>query len=262
MPTLTATSGLLLVGHGTDDEQGRAEMLEIARQVAKLLPGAAVEAGFLETARPSIAEAMARLAERGVEQVTAVPLLLFAAGHAKRDIPLAVEVAAREHRIGHVRMAPHLGCHPAVVELSTQRYQAAVQDCEPVPADETLLLFVGRGSRDPEANSDLAKFARLRWEETPVGWLETCYLAMTRPTLADGLRFASRQAYRRVVVQPHLLFSGVLARRTVDTVDMARQEYPNQEWILVEPLGPGEQIAQVIVEQGLAVGGLKRTSFA
>jgi sirohydrochlorin cobaltochelatase len=249
MQTPSVASGLLLVGHGTDDEQGQAEMLEVARQVARLLPGTAVEPCFLELARPTISEAMSRLAARGLEQVTAVPLLLFAAGHAKRDIPLAVDHAAREHRIARVRISPHLGCHPAMVELSTQRYQAAVQDCPPLPAEETLLLIVGRGSREPEANSDLAKFARLRWERTPVGRLETCYVAMTQPTLADGLEFASRLGYCRIVVQPHLLFSGVLTRRIADMVSSARREYPKKEWILVEPLGPGEQIARVIVEQ-------------
>ncbi|MBI3464757.1 MAG: sirohydrochlorin chelatase [Planctomycetes bacterium] len=251
MAITPAPSGLLLVGHGTDDKQGQAAMLEVSQQVARLLPDVAVEPACLELSRPTISEAIATLAAHGVHQLTAVPVLLFAAGHVKRDIPLAVEQAAREHRIPHVRMAPHLGCHPAVVRLSTERFLEAVPKWGAIAKDETLLLFVGRGSRDPEANSDLAKFARLRWEQTPVGWLETCYLAMTQPTLADGLRFASSLPYRRIVVQPHLLFSGVLANRVAEAIDAARREHPGKEWILVGPLGTGEQIAQVIVEQGL-----------
>jgi sirohydrochlorin ferrochelatase len=227
-------------------------MLEVAQQVTARLPEVAVEPAFLELAAPTILDAIARLARQGVRQVTVVPLLLFAAGHAKADIPLAVKHAASEHGVATVHMAGHLGCHPLMVELSTERCEQALATRPSVPADETLLLFVGRGSHDPDANSDLAKFARLRWEQTPVGRLETCYLAMTRPTLPEGLEFAATLPQRRVVIQPHLLFSGALAGRVADLAAQAAQRWPEKEWIVVEPLRTGEQISQVIVEQWLA----------
>ena len=67
-----------------------------------------------------------------------------------------------------MRQTPTLGCHQAIVELSATRFEQCLAmadrgeadrgEAEPVPAADTLLLIVGRGSRDPQANSELARF--------------------------------------------------------------------------------------------------------
>ncbi len=127
-------AGLLLVGHGTRDARGLAEFQTIARRVAEVADGFLVEACYLELAEPSIATAMRRLLERGVRRVTVAPLLLFAAGHAKRDIPGAVEAARAEGgrrkaegggkkfgAEGNELVVDYVGaleCHEKIVELS------------------------------------------------------------------------------------------------------------------------------------------------
>ena len=113
-----------MVGHGTRDAAGLAEFHCLARKVTELLPEAAVEPCFLELAEPDIPTAVNRLMERGIRQLTVAPMLLFAAGHAKRDIPAAV-AAAIESRTDAtdiiVNQLPPLECHPRIIELSTQR---------------------------------------------------------------------------------------------------------------------------------------------
>ena len=37
---------------------------------------------------------------------------------------------------------------------------------------ETLLVVVGRGTNDPDANSNIAKIARMLWEGMGFGWAE------------------------------------------------------------------------------------------
>ena len=88
----TQATGVLVVGHGTADPIGAAETADVAAAVAGLLPDMPVELGFLEVIGPTIADAVTRLAARGCRDVIAAPLLLFAAGHAKRDVPEAVAV--------------------------------------------------------------------------------------------------------------------------------------------------------------------------
>jgi sirohydrochlorin cobaltochelatase len=39
-----------------------------------------------------------------------------------------------------------------------------------VPLHETLLMVVGRGASDPDANSNVAKVMRMLWEGFGFGW--------------------------------------------------------------------------------------------
>ncbi|MBM4059333.1 MAG: hypothetical protein FJ275_14025, partial [Planctomycetes bacterium] len=115
--------GLLVVGHGTADEVGAAETARVAALVAAALPGVPVTLGFLEVIGPTIGDGLAHLAARGCHEVVATPLLLFEAGHAKRDVPEAIAGPAAARGMT-VRLAGPLGCHPAIVRLSVARRQA------------------------------------------------------------------------------------------------------------------------------------------
>src|SRR5262245_51578729 len=110
-------SGVLVVGHGTREPAGIVEFHEVVRRLAERLTPLPVEAGFLELAEPTIAEAVDRLASQGVRTLTVAPVILFAAGHAKRDIPEAVAHVAARHAGLTWRSAEPLGLHPRLVAL-------------------------------------------------------------------------------------------------------------------------------------------------
>lgn len=249
----SANRGLLIVGHGTRDPRGAAEFLSVVRSVAEACPGMVVEPCFLELAEPSIAEAVATIADRGARHLTVVPLVLFAAGHAKRDIPRAVAEAAGRYADFKVQQAGHLGCHGLIVELSLLRFQEALASLPAVSDSETLLLMVGRGSRDPDANSEMCRFSRLVWERRPTGWLETCFTALTEPTLERAIPLAASLPFRRIVVLPHLLFQGELLDRVVAATRLAGRKHPDREWIVASHLGPHELLVQAIVQIGAAI---------
>jgi len=240
---------VLLVGHGTTDAAGIAEIAELTALVANALAGVDLEICFLEHAEPTIAEGLTRLVSRGARRVTVVPLLLFAAGHARRDIPLAVERARSVHPDCEIQLTPHLGCHDALVELSAQRFDEALAadsrtENATTPA-ETLLLFVGRGSYEAEANAEMAAFARLRFERRPVGWYEVCFLSMAEPRVDRTFELVGSLPFRRVVVQPHLLFRGALLDRLLATVE-ARARTNEQRWLTTGHLGPHALLVDAI----------------
>src|SRR5262249_2603825 len=150
-------TAVVLVGHGSRDGGANAEFEAVADAYRAARPDFDVGVGYIELARPLLAEALEKAA-RTSNHVVVVPLLLFAAGHVKNDLPLAVS----DLRLGFpgVRfdVAPALGVHAALAELAYARAASAV------PADEalrrrTLLLVVGRGSSDPDANGDFCKMA-------------------------------------------------------------------------------------------------------
>ena len=259
LPLLPDTSGrgLLLVGHGTRDTFGLEELRLVARQAAAACREIVVEHCFLELADPDIARGIEHCVERGVGRLIVQPLLLFAAGHAKDDIPREVQRAKDRYPHLEISIAPHLGCHPRLLELSELRYSEAIANRPAVPDAESLLLMVGRGSRDPEANSQMVCFGRLRWERRRLGRVETCFTAMTWPSLAEGLATAAKLARRRIVVQPHLLFRGELLARIAEETAAAAQRNAEHEWITVSHLGPHKLLTAALLDRsGIVCDGI------
>lgn len=121
--------GFLLVGHGTRNRSGQAQLWSVFRDFAAEMAPAACELAFLELAEPDIAMGVQRLAERGVTRLVTVPVLLFSAGHAQRDIPHATDEAAQAFNVQVAGQSESLECHPAVVRLSAQRFREAI--CDP-----------------------------------------------------------------------------------------------------------------------------------
>jgi sirohydrochlorin cobaltochelatase len=251
MISLESGRGVLVVGHGTANRGGADETRCLAGLVADQLPGVPVELGFLEVIGPTIAEAVGRLAARGVREVVAAPLLLFTAGHARRDVPEAVTAAAATHDI-RVRQSESLGMHPDLVALARRRRQEAVGDLPHVPAAETALVVMGRGASDPTAPGQLREFveATLAAEATRPAHVLQGFAAAARPTLDEAVAMAaSLPGVRRVVVQPHLLFQGHVLDQVATAVATARRARPELEWIEVGRLGTDPLVARSVVDR-------------
>jgi len=241
------------VGHGTRDESGLAEFMETARAVASQWSPGVLEPCFLEMARPTVAEGLARLAQRGARRVAVVPLLLFAAGHAKRDIPAAVADAAAAFPDLAIRHADVLGCREPILALSQRRFEEALAGRPSTAANRTLLIMVGRGSFDAEATAEMERFSQVRAARTPVARVLTCFIAMQRPSLAETLESIPRADYARIVVQPHLLFSGQLLTEIRATVGRFQSGHEinggrKPEWVVAPHLGPAAELVAAVLD--------------
>jgi sirohydrochlorin cobaltochelatase len=254
VPPLRA--GVLVVGHGTTDPVGAAETRAVAALVAGAAPAGAVELAFLELLEPSIDTALERLVARGHRDVVAAPLLLFSAGHARSDVPAALAEAAA--RLGcRVAQAEPLGTHPAIVALADRRRHEALASRVPVPAAETIDVVVGRGASDGGAADRLAEFVTAgehhrggnESRRTELG-----FVAAARPTVAEALHRAAEARPRRVVVRPHLLFSGRVEQDVAAAVAAARHVHPRIEWVLAPRLGADPLVAEALQARITAVG--------
>lgn len=241
--------GALLIGHGTRDSEGVAEFHSTVRQVALARPDLVIEPCFLEIAEPTIQTAVVRLVERGVQQIIAMPLLLFAAGHAKRDVPLAVAAALASHTQIDWRQAGHLGCHPAILEQSVNRFREALADRHTVSKEQTAILFVGRGSHDRGATQEMHQFASMALQSLMVDRVEVAFFAMAQPSLEDKLEQIAEYRYERVVIQPHLLFGGVLLGKIRELVELCANRHPATDWVMADRLGPTPPIVRAIAER-------------
>jgi len=246
--------GVLVVGHGTADPVGAGECRQVAAAVAGLLPGVAVELGFLEVIAPTIDDAMTRLVARGCHDVVAAPLLLFAAGHALHDVPEAVAAAAAARGVS-VRQSAAFGTIDEIVQAAAGRRREAVARLPPVPAAETVVVMVGRGSSDPTALEQLRGFAGAIGRQevsAAIGRIEFGFVAAARPRLDEALAAAADPAagsVRRIIVHPHLLFRGHVEDQVTDAVEAARSRRPDIEWVRVPRLGADPLVARAVVRR-------------
>jgi sirohydrochlorin cobaltochelatase len=246
---LSHEAGLLLVGHGTRYAPGVDEFFSLSRAMADSVGVSAVEPCFLEFAQPSIAAGFARLVERGARHIVVAPVILFAAGHIRCDIPREVAAAAATHPGVSFQQAPHLGCHPALAQLSSQRYLECIGPAPAIAPEDTLLVLVGRGSRDAEATREMLQFAQMRREAGRAREIHTAFLAMADPPLEPTLARLALMSPQRIVVQPHLLFAGELLERVGSMVERLAQTYSDVDWRVTDHLGPSPLIASAILDR-------------
>ncbi|CAA9428338.1 MAG: Sirohydrochlorin cobaltochelatase CbiX(long) [uncultured Rubrobacteraceae bacterium] len=244
---------LLVVGHGSRDPRGAEEFHELVALVRERNPALVVEGGFIELSRPPISECVGRIADGGTRSVAAVPLMLLAAGHAKDDIPATLVREKMDHPEMSFQYGRALGVRPELLELMENRISAVVPEHE---KSDTAVLLVGRGSSDPDANSDLTKVARLFYEGRPYPLVESAFVSMTPPTVREGLDRCRRLGATRVVVFSYFLFTGVLEERIREQTDAFASENADLEVRYAGYFGPDATVADLLIERyAEALGG-------
>lgn len=246
--------GLLIVGHGTRDPEGAAQFLKFVATVASGITDCPVRGCYLERQSPSLAEGLDQFIADGAREICVAPLLLFDAGHAKCDIPAAIASVVLRHRGVSVFQSRALGCHVALARLSVRRfYEALTISAGETSLDDTMLVLVGRGSRDPEATAEMHRFAGLRNEVRPVGGCELTFTAMAEPRVEEALARAAQSRYQRVVVQPHLLFQGELSRRVAGLATEYQRSNPTREWLSAGVLGCEPEVIAALQDRIAAI---------
>ena len=252
-------TGIVVVGHGTADPIGAAETADTVAQVGAILPNVPVELGYLEVIEPSIAMAVERLADRGCKKIIAIPILLFAAGHAKQDVPQALQEAVTRHGLT-VQQADPLGLHEQIINLARRRFWEAVKGRTPIQGGDEAMLVIGRGSSDPTASQQLWGFVRSTYSplaNVAKHRFAVSFVAAAKPSIDEAVTQLlrgdnSRQSVKRVVLHPHLLFHGHVEKQVDGHLEKAEIAYPSVEWVKVPRLGAAPEVAHALVDRGLA----------
>ena len=168
---MTDATGLMICGHGSRSISAIAEFNLLAEHLRSRMPQFEVESGFLEFARPVIRTGLEALKARGVGRIVCLPGMLFAAGHVKNDLPSEINAFAAENPGIRVSFGRELAVDSRLLRAAAARIAAAeAAAATTVDRKETLLMVVGRGTNDPDANSNVSKVARMLWEGMRFGW--------------------------------------------------------------------------------------------
>ena len=242
--------GIVVAGHGSRDPDGIREFESLIDLIRARAPQHVVSHGYLEFATPTVDQAIAANLDSGQRKVVMVPGVLLAATHAKNDMPSEILAYAREHPDIDFHFAAPLGLHPLLLQLVQERIIAAeAASSHTFRRDETCLVLVGRGTTDPDANGEVAKFARMIEEGMGFGAATVCYSGTAKPLVGDGLRAAARLGYARLVVVPFFLFDGVLVKRIYAAADALQAREPELEVLKAGYLGAHPHVADVVVER-------------
>ncbi|MDH5798851.1 MAG: sirohydrochlorin chelatase [Paracoccaceae bacterium] len=252
-------TGVMICGHGSRSQAAVDEFKVLAEKLPAYLPDDwMVDYGYLEFANPVIRDGLDKLREAGCERILAVPGMLFAAMHTKNDIPTVLNSYAEKHGL-EVKYGRELGIDPKMIAAAGARIQEAVDRANvkhgQLALEDTCLVVIGRGASDPDANANVAKVARMLWEGIGFGWCEIGYSGVTFPLVEPCLSHVAKLGYKRVIVFPYFLFSGILINRIFGFTDQVAAAHPDIQWEKAGYLNDHPKVLETFAERVLEQTG-------
>ncbi len=250
-------TAVMICGHGSRDPEAISEFELLAAGIKARLPAVDVETGYLEFARPTIRDGLEALKSRGARRVLAIPGMLFAATHVKNDLPWEINSFAAANPAIELRFGRELAIEPKLLRAAAERIAAAERSAtRDIGRDDTLLLVVGRGTNDPDANSNMAKVARMLAEGMGFAWGEAAFSGVASPLVEPALRRVVRLGFGRIIVFPYFLFTGVLVKRIYAGADRVAADHPELEFLKAPYLRDHPLVLDCFTERvGEAVDG-------
>jgi sirohydrochlorin cobaltochelatase len=241
-------TAILVLGHGSRRPRANQEFELLVSRFRARRPDLDVGHAYIELASPSLQEGLSQLAARA-DRVVVLPLFLFAAGHVKHDVPRALAEARAEARAAfpgvRFEAARSLGVHRAMVDLALYRARGALPSAG-APAAETVLLGVGRGASDPDANGDFCKLVRLIGEAGGFAAAESSFIAITRPRFPEAAERVALSHPRRILVLPYFLFEGLLVEQLAGEVREFSARHPEIDVRLAKHLGVEDALVELL----------------
>lgn len=249
-PAVSVPPALLLIAHGTRAPEGAQEMDALMAQVQQRHGGLVTHAWLEDFASPDAATAAQSLVAQGAQQIVALPFLNFVAYHARTDVPQAVKAARAVAPEAEFTIGEVLGHHPWLLDLAERRVRGAraAADLDDVPGEDEVLVVAASGSSNAEANSDVAKAARLLAERTGHRWVDLAFAGVTWPTATDALTRAARAGAVRATLFSWSLLAGLLEQKIWDQADEVTSA-TGLSVINAGRFGPDPTVADVVMER-------------
>ncbi|WP_300451078.1 sirohydrochlorin chelatase [Accumulibacter sp.] len=115
--------------------------------------------------------------------------------------------------------------------------------------DSTTFLLAAHGSRHPDGNAEVERFAE-QWRQRHPDWrIELCFIEHANVLLAEGLERAARGA-RQVLVIPFILnAAGHVKMELPAAMEIARARHPQVSFHCTRHLGMGREIFAILQSQ-------------
>jgi sirohydrochlorin cobaltochelatase len=226
--------GVMLCGYGSRFDEGSKQLGELKEKLDCHIPNYPVEYGFFDLTMSDLRGGLDKLCNQGVDHILALTCMLFSDDIVKNEIMgILAQYAADRIDLGlKIELAGPLDIEPKILYAAEGSIVGAETAANAqVSRENTLLMVVGRGSSNPDANSNISKVCRMLWEGLGYGWGEVCYTEDTFPLVASGLEHAAMLDYKRIIVFPYFLFTGPFVEHIYAETDDIALKFPNIEFI-------------------------------
>lgn len=239
---------VLLVGHGSRNNEGNIEIEKFSRQWQRNNPSWRIETCFIEFADILLDEGL-HMAAQDASRVIVVPLILNAAGHVKMEIPAHIAQARRHFPDVEFIYARHFGATQAILTILKRRLHQAMLEMDMPDPKSTGVIILGRGSSDRVANGELAKMVRWLYEETEHELVDIAFTGITHPRLESVIQRQAKLGMTQLVVLPYYLFTGTLMERIHRQILHVQKQYPHIRFAAGEYFGFEKEIGSLLTQR-------------
>ncbi|HIJ81568.1 MAG TPA: sirohydrochlorin cobaltochelatase [Desulfuromonadales bacterium] len=120
-------TAILMMAHGSRILEANDAARDVARMVQVMTGFEIVEVSFREMHDPNIQSGIDACVARGAERILLMPYFLFMGAHVLHDLPEEIEEAKKRYPALVMEMGGHLGAHPKLAEIETERIAESMQ---------------------------------------------------------------------------------------------------------------------------------------
>ncbi len=240
--------GILLCGHGSRTKTGTDAFKQLVEALQARYTDYEVDYGFLEFNHPVYEASIERMYQKGIREIYALPIILFAGSHAKNDIPYEMNTIQSYYSDLTIKMGKHLGVNSFLLELAQKRILEEESKHPVIDRKDVCLMVVGRGTTDTDANSDVHKLACMLGEGMGFGFTTVAYSGTAYPTVTKSLELTSKMEFKRTIAIPFFFFTGILLERIYNQIRTFDETSP-LEHIYTDAFGSDELILKAFDER-------------
>jgi sirohydrochlorin cobaltochelatase len=231
----------LLISHGSRDPRPQTAIAQLAQQLNLLLRAEFSPAKLpvlVGTAQLELADKPLHLqikdfadlcTENGIDRVVILPLFLLPGVHVMEDIPAEVAIADRElGNLVKLEALPFLGSNPDFANLF-------IRNRFGLPSQTIILAHGSRRAGGNEIVEGLASNLDLK----------AAYWSLS-PSLPDRVAELVATGATEIGILPYFLFAGGITDALESLVAQLRQQYPQVQLILGEPVGNSPELVSTI----------------
>ncbi len=112
----TSSQAIILFAHGARDPDWAAPFNIIKQQLQAARPQLQIELAFQDFMSPTLEQAAAHAAARGVKRAVLVPLFMAQGGHLKQDLPRMVGKIREQHPQLELQVMSAIGDAPEILQ--------------------------------------------------------------------------------------------------------------------------------------------------
>ncbi len=239
---------ILLIGHGSRNATGNQQIQEFTQNLQQKCPQWNIDVCYIELADYLLDAGLQDAADKS-DKVIVVPLILNAAGHVKEEIPEYIDAARKKNPDTRFVYASHIGTDELILNIMNRYLKKQMSRLAMPDPKNTGVIVLARGSSDAQANAEMAKMARLIFEDNEHELVELAFTGVCYPRLETVVQRQVKLGMKQVVILPYYLFDGILLERIDRQVQRISVQYPDISFVHSRHFGFEPEILELVEQR-------------